>query len=325
MIKQAGKLQGEIAQQKKYIQCTISTYQEEINSFLTNAGYNYEVRLLGDNENYRLILMPTGQENAISDVKKHLSYGERNAFALVLFMYQAIKENSDLVILDDPISSFDKNKKYAIINMLFQGKTSLKGHSVMMLTHDFDPIVDLIHEPIIRCRFNPVPIASYLTTRNGELFEQEITRNDVIPFYQIADTIIEGNADPINKLIYLRRRMEACGEKGLAWQLLSNIFHLGRDTPSMNDPDSGTPRAMSSEEIAQAEEKIQESIPNFSYAPIYARAHDTCVMISLYRQTTCGYEKVQLYRMLDTTTNNINSVFKKYIDESYHVENDYLF
>ena len=51
----------------------------------------------------------------ISNVKSRLSYGERNAFALVLFMYSQLKENADLIILDDPISSFDKNKKYGQI------------------------------------------------------------------------------------------------------------------------------------------------------------------------------------------------------------------
>ena len=43
---------------------------------------------------------------------EHLSYGEKNAFALVLFMYSVLKDNPDLIVLDDPISSFDGNKKF---------------------------------------------------------------------------------------------------------------------------------------------------------------------------------------------------------------------
>src|SRR5207253_339796 len=109
----------------------------------------------------------------VNEVKLHLSYGERNAFALVLFMYRAIKEDPDLIILDDPISSFDKNKKYAIMEMLFQGAGSLQGKTVMMLTHDFDPIVDLIHTSSIRCRFNPVPVAAFLYNKEGTLHEKE--------------------------------------------------------------------------------------------------------------------------------------------------------
>ena len=37
---------------------------------------------------------------------------------LILFMFDAIRSDAKLIILDDPISSFDSNKKYAIINRL---------------------------------------------------------------------------------------------------------------------------------------------------------------------------------------------------------------
>jgi wobble nucleotide-excising tRNase len=41
-------------------------------------------------------------------------------------MYETLSKNSDLIILDDPISSFDKNKKYAILQMLFRETLSFK-------------------------------------------------------------------------------------------------------------------------------------------------------------------------------------------------------
>lgn len=70
----------------------------------------------------------------IEAATRHLSYGEKNAFALVLFMYQVLSEKPDLVVLDDPISSFDKNKKFAILHELFRGKASLRGRTTLMLT-----------------------------------------------------------------------------------------------------------------------------------------------------------------------------------------------
>jgi ABC-type molybdate transport system ATPase subunit len=42
-------------------------------------------------------------------------------------MYDVLKAKPDLIVLDDPISSFDKNKKYAIIDMLFRKEKSLRG------------------------------------------------------------------------------------------------------------------------------------------------------------------------------------------------------
>ena len=92
------------------------------------AGYKYHVDIKSMDEDYKLVLYHndyTAKE--ISEGNNILSYGEKNAFALILFMYDALKENADLIILDDPISSFDETKKFAIINKLFYEKDSLNG------------------------------------------------------------------------------------------------------------------------------------------------------------------------------------------------------
>lgn len=96
------------------------------------AGYNYQVNLEEDNEgNYKLKLKHNDfVEDHITNVKLHLSYGERNTFALVLFMFEVTMNNPDLIILDDPISSLDNNKKYAIIVMLFREKKSQRKNCI---------------------------------------------------------------------------------------------------------------------------------------------------------------------------------------------------
>ena len=324
IIAQAGQLQGQINQQKNLIRRAIENYHSEINGFLESAGYNYKVSIIEDQEKntYRMVLLSKENSAKVEDVKLRLSYGERNAFALVLFMYRAIKENSDLIILDDPISSFDKNKKYAIMEMLFQGTGSLQGKTVMMLTHDFDPIVDLINTASIRCRFNPVPVATFLYNEEGCLREREIIPANILSFFEIANTNINSNIDEINKLIYLRRRIEACGDKGLAWQLLSNVFHPDRVTPMFQGIDGN--RQMTEAEIAEATEIINREIPEFEYNRVYGRAHDRMQMKSLYRSVTSGYEKIQLYRLINHGQIP-DTIFKKFVDEAYHIENDSLF
>ena len=62
-------------------------------------------------------------------------------------MFDAISKNADIIILDDPISSFDRNKKYAIINRLFKTgdkDNSLYQRTVLLLTHDFEPVIDYV-------------------------------------------------------------------------------------------------------------------------------------------------------------------------------------
>ncbi|WMT42284.1 AAA family ATPase [Paenibacillus sp. D2_2] len=324
VITQAGQLQGEINQQKNLIRKTIEKYHKEINGFLESAGYNYQISIIEnqDKSTYRMVLLSKENTTQVNNVKLHLSYGERNAFALVLFMYRAIKENPDLVILDDPISSFDKNKKYAIMEMLFQGAGTLQGKTVLMLTHDFDPIVDLINTSSIRCRFNPIPVAAFLYNKEGTLHEKEISPSDILSFFEIANINIAGDIDEINKLIYLRRRLEACGEKGLAWQLLSNVFHPDRTIPLLQSTDGN--RQMAEVEIAEATETIKKEIPEFEYNRVYCRAHDKVQMITLYNSVTSGYEKIQLYRLINHGQIS-DTIFKKFVDEAYHIESDSLF
>lgn len=324
VISQAGQLQGAINRQKHIIQETIQKYSQKINGFLESAGYKYQVAIIENEEQqtYHLVLNSIDAATTITDVKGHLSYGERNAFALVLFMYRTLKENPDLIILDDPISSFDKNKKYAIMDMLFRGADSFQGKTVIMLTHDFDPIIDMIHTTSVRCRFNPVPVASFLYNQDGVLSEKEIAPSNVRSFIEIADNYLKGNSDEIIKLIYLRRKMEACGSKGLDWQLISNIVHPGREIPILQD--AGASRPMTQEEIRMATESISSVIPDFNYMEIYSRAHNKTQMIALYHSLTSNYEKVCLYRLINHGQIS-DTVFKKFVDEAYHIESDTLF
>ncbi len=62
--------------------------------------------------------------------------------------YVLCQLDSDLIILDDPISSFDTNKKYAILQRMFKNvgnkNVTFAGKTVLLLTHDFEPITDFI-------------------------------------------------------------------------------------------------------------------------------------------------------------------------------------
>ena len=146
-IEKAQELKVAVEEQERIIRETIEKNETGINHFLLKAGYQYTVGIDMDDKTkkYRMLLKYRNGEVGIPEIKRHLSFGERNAFALVLFMYDVIRERPDLVILDDPISSFDKHKKFAIMDMLFCNDTvTLRGITTMMLTHDFEPVSDVL-------------------------------------------------------------------------------------------------------------------------------------------------------------------------------------
>jgi len=93
LIEKAGLLQGKIAIQKSHIEQLVKENKSSINSFLKNAGYRYEVDLQEDEGGkYRLKLLHNELNGGeVTEVRNRLSYGECNAFALVLFMFDAVK------------------------------------------------------------------------------------------------------------------------------------------------------------------------------------------------------------------------------------------
>jgi wobble nucleotide-excising tRNase len=314
----AGPLQGQVNQQKKAILNTIEARKEEINRFLKYAGYKYKVEIEGDAQQYKLKLLHHDMSGSVAGGSQHLSYGEKNAFALVLFMYECLANAPDLIVLDDPISSFDKNKKYALLDMLFTGKVSLKGKTVLMLTHDLEPIIDIVRT--LSSRFStPKPRAYFLKARGGVVSEVEITKYDIKTFAQICDENIATNDEVIIQLIYLRRHYETIDDKGKEYQLLSNLFHK-KESPVDKSGESDVD--MTATDITSASESICQRVEGFDYTSLLARLCDKSEMTKVYQQCDSDYEKLQVFRIINE--DHDNSVIRKYINESFHIENEYI-
>lgn len=318
VIEKAGQLQGEINKQKQAIARTVSEFSAEINDFLSNAGYRYSVLFELVSDQYRLRLRHAEYDKSLGKGDQFLSFGERNAFALVLFMYESISKNVDLIILDDPISSFDRNKKFALIDMLFMRERSLKNRTVLMLTHDFEPIVDMIYT--LSRRFGGRVAADFISERSGTLTERSISKQDIKSFTDICNENVNQHSEPIVKLIHLRRLYEIVSDKGLPYQLTSSLFHKRTLPVRFVDGESID---LTQEEIANATAKIRERIADFDYNQLLVRVRDVAQVKQLYENASSNYEKLQLFRIATGEAMG-DSVLRKYINETFHIENDYL-
>ena len=86
MIGKISDLQKEIGKMNSLVISKMSSCKKEINSFLKLAGFNYEFDIIkdGDEKNSITILKYVNSEDEkiqVSDIEKHLSWGEKNAFA----------------------------------------------------------------------------------------------------------------------------------------------------------------------------------------------------------------------------------------------------
>jgi hypothetical protein len=269
-------LQGQIAKQKSGIERTIQKHTYDINEFLKYAGYKYQVEIVAEGNSYKMRLRHEEHESHIENSAMHLSYGERNAFSLVLFMYQCLSENPDLIILDDPISSFDKNKKYAVTSKLFRGENSFHGKTVLMVTHDFEPIIDIVHTFYGDfCQFSS---ASFLENNSGIINEFPITKGDILSFGSVCTENIARIQDDIIRSIYLRRYYEILNLHGNEYHILSGLLKK-RLSPTT---DSNGDHLMLQNDVDLGIVSIQEFIPGFDYDSLVTRLNDREGMYTLY-------------------------------------------
>ena len=324
-----GELQGQINSQKAKVKKLIKKHEISINQFLKNAGYKYKVLIDDKDGEHKIRLQHIDFESDILGGDQHLSFGERNAFALVLFMYQALSKNPDLIILDDPISSFDKNKKYAILQMLFREDNSFKGKTVLMLTHDFEPIINSVK--VFSHKFKNQTNAVFLESQQGTLTEKEIKKDNVLTFSQICENVIKNESiNIISKLIYLRRNFEILNDKGDEYQILSDLFHkrtkdeakIKRKQIITNLTDENFEKS-----FTNGEAKIKKIISKFKYVKILEIVNNTEELKKNYNSIENGYEKLQIFRIINgefTKNDDFSDVMKKFINETYHIENDFI-
>lgn len=335
IIKKITDLQAKTAMLNTFIKNSINSSKEDINRFLETAGFNYKFDFIVSSENVsKTILIYKGEEEInVDNIDKHLSWGEKNAFALVLFMYYAISKKAELIVLDDPISSFDSNKKYAIINRLFENRSDRKsfyGRTVLMLTHDFEPIIDFI--------INNKPnsghaIAKYIKNTNNIVIEQEINKkDDIISIVELAYKYVkDNNLNMISRISFLRKyiehtRVENFEEKQLMYDMLSSVVHAKEYPDKQVERD--THLKFTEEEFDKAQNIIKKYIENFDYDRIVKNYYNKEYILKEFFKESNNYIKSQLFREyleVSEERNNLDNNLIKFIDEIYHIENDYIF
>ncbi len=332
VLSETDLLKREIGQLNGLINSAKKNAITDINDFLSTADIHYKFEIIDDSENTsRTILRYLSKTKGaidVDDISLHLSWGEKNAFALVLFMHWALSQNPEIIILDDPISSFDSNKKYAIISRLFANVTNKKSFynkTILMLTHDLQPIIDLV--------INNKPTggfisAYFLQNKDGVISELEITPADIqsLPIL-LADNCKNDKLNKIHRVASLRKLIEHMPNNGAAQKsahnLLSCLLH-GETKPVYINKE-----AMPIQEIKAGEEFVRGYIADFEYDNYLKNVFTKDNLLKSFLKENNSYFRIQVFRVLIEVLNLRSQIqddtLLKYIDEQFHVENDYIF
>lgn len=330
----------------------IEEREHEINSFLNSVNYPYTI-CISDSNGVVLSLRPRIQEDRpLSNAHEYLSYGERNALALILFAYSALyaSDEPDLIILDDPISSFDADKRYSLIYTLFSSPSAsimdrtFSEKTVLLLTHDYPLIADLALETtgILRKK-----VFSWYLSRNedGSLAEKRIAltsnltdKNGLQPFALMQKRKIQDpQKNDFVRISCLRRLLEYEGatkptsDLYPAWNVLSQLMH-GHPFPFLKGqetPIDGFPFGDSDTEYGKAKSTIEEYMGEgftFDYIQLIASAKDKKNLLGIYQQLNDDTEKLQICRLAIGEENlDRLGLMARYLNETCHVSGDYLF
>lgn len=325
LVKSIESIINESVNYKTLLDNAVLQSESEINTFLKTAGipYKFHLELAGDEDASTKLTPIEDDEYDLDDIRKHLSFGERNAISVALFGALAKSSNIDLIILDDPISSFDENKKFAIMNYLFNTSSGvLKDRTVILFTHDFEPVIEAKNNVVNFGKKDR--LVTVLLKNEGIVSETEIHQADLVNAYKIEEELVSDNSfDDYIRLIHLRKLYELkVGRCGDEYDVMSSAEHLRKiasDKKGLEYPES---------KILAGETYINNYIANFSYKN-FVSSHSLTKLIELYHNEKNSYNKLILLRAMDELLGpqieKINPILYNFISINFHVESLYLY
>ena len=239
-------------------------------------------------------------------------------------------DNADLIVLDDPISAFDEKKKFGIIRRLFDNKKdSFKEKTVLMLTHDFQPIIDYVHGNFFTRYGLITPVhASFIQNIEGSICESPITMNDLKNTVELTkDIVMSSNASMAVKIVNLRKYVELTKPEfgtSAIYEVLSNVIH-GRQNPIYKDG-----QEISADVLEQGMREVSQYIPNKSYTDLI-NGTSTEILISSMSSDDLYHRIISIRLLFERVEGTLSLLRKKYpaackfVNETNHVENDYIY
>ena len=324
------------------IAANIEGHESEINQFLLQCGYRYKIKIESNPQisEARMLLVPLDSSCVIEDARESLSYGERNALALILFMFEVLHEQRPLAVLDDPVSSFDYDKRYGVLYALFAKggpfSRNLRGESVLVMTHDFLVVSDLIKLPGQGLASAKGQFLS--CDAKGVLRAVALDKSVVVPYTQLLRKQIEAaSASPeIIQLIYVRNLCELLRKNnedrktrfGWTFCLLSEIVH-GREEQAIikkhNLPGRKCRQVIMCENCV--EEFTGQAFDFWKAVDCYSDCNE--LLVNIYEsEQLASIDKLHVVRLLierDSELADGASIMKRFADESCHIGGSYLY
>lgn len=326
----ANELLSELGKLNSSKKSLVNKFKSTINQFLQLAGIPYEAFVDMKDDVAFTHLRYKESSNDISDIKNTLSYGEFNAIALCLFALEATKKEKSLIVLDDPISSYDSEKRAAILISLFCDKRTglcLKEKTLIVLTHDFETLV-----PFFKwLRLNDENFVSiwHLSSNSGELSQEPVSASSIKNTAVLERECAKNpNLPFVVRIVHLRRYYQLINCDGDEYQYLSCLTHddSNHRIPNFKQDNKFTP--MPENTIKRIENELFPILGEGNFDIWKDKIGKIADLIKIYEQESNKYNKLIIARQIinGKFKNQLEeSLVKIYITETYHVDAEHIF
>lgn len=251
-----------------------------INELIKQFGIPFQIEAIykqGKIYNYRLYHIddPDKLERGSG-----LSIGERKIISLIFYILEVSQSRPDLIIFDDPVSSFDESRRLSIFKLITK---KLKTQTVLLLSHD-----QLFAKFAVAMHKNSIGNIDYFDN-HGSLNIINITKDDFNNITSYIKNQITNSKSYMQLIINLRFYYEINKEE-VYYSYLSEILHKRGVEALVN-------KNMTSEAtiIENLNKKFKISLPAFSYD--YYSDIDTTFFtllekMMLFREN-CGQNKLK--------------------------------
>lgn len=309
-----------IAQSKirSILKKNINSKEKAINEYLELCNIEYQMFF----KDKKLVLVHKFSRTELDGTKHLLSYGEKNSIALLIFVLLYVNTNS-LIILDDPISSYDEEKKYAIYSMIFK-KSNLKitkGNYVIYFTHDFENIIEFKHNSLYQKEI----VGFMLNNKNGDITLKEIKKEDIKLISDYYYNIINNTKLNLVKLIYIRKLIEL---KFIETNKQHTYNYISSVIKGKYPQYKTTGKHLSLIEIDLAKETIGKVTKSYNEVDLKLELDIHALINNFQDDKTDWYEKTVLFRSIADITKEINvrtmlsDSLERLSKMSYHIENE---
>lgn len=316
----------------KNLTSKIKKNERIINDFFKICGLPYEVNIKGENDEvFKTLFKYKNDSNIIDDRLNYLSFGEANALAIIIFAIEN-RDNDSLIVLDDPVSSFDSNKRYAIYQYLFSKKSNLLyGKTILLMTHDFQTVVTFAKTLDLKdygITFN------YLLNLNNKMIEKPFSEKEIISSLTWYNEYAKNDKyDLYSRIVAVRRIYEI--KSGIytdMYNYLSGLIHF-YEQPKHSKKGS---RLFTDSEIAKCDEELSEFLNyQYDYKMLLDKITDYKYLIENYeKKETTNFAKTCITRCLVQNLKSANTNIKankefdvmwNFMCESFHVETQYIY